>query len=90
MQDFDTFKQTATQAGFDEALVRDWPPNFQNEMHTHPFDTQAVVVRGEYWLTMNGEIRHLKTGDTFTVARGVQHSERYGPEGAVFWAARKN
>jgi quercetin dioxygenase-like cupin family protein len=62
-------------------LLREWAPNFTNETHTHPFDTHALVARGEFWLTIDGQVTHLKTGDTFDVARGVEHSERYGPEG---------
>lgn len=87
---FETFKTHKLSEGYDEVLLREWAPGFANEMHEHPFDTDAVVAQGEYWLTMNGQITHYKTGDAFKVARGVLHSEKYGPEGAVFWAARKN
>ncbi|WP_019938863.1 cupin domain-containing protein [Bordetella sp. FB-8] len=90
MHDFEAFKDRKITEGFDEVLVRNWEPNFQNEMHTHPFDTDAVVVKGEYWLTMGQQVRHLKVGDTFSVPRAVLHSEKYGSEGAVFWAARRN
>jgi quercetin dioxygenase-like cupin family protein len=90
MDDFETFKALKLQQGFDEVLVRNWEPHFQNEMHAHPFDTEAVVVQGEYWLTLGEEVRHLKAGDAFKVPRDVLHSEKYGPQGAVFWAARKN
>jgi hypothetical protein len=87
--DFESFKNGKLKEGFDEVLVRNWDPNFANETHSHPFDTDALVAQGEYWLSIGGEVRHLKAGDRFQVARGVDHSERYGPEGAVFWAARK-
>ena len=90
MINFEAFKDQKIQEGFDEVLIRNWEPNFQNEMHSHPFDTDAIVADGEYWLTIGGEIRHLVTGDSFSVARGVMHSEKYGAQGAVFWAARKN
>jgi quercetin dioxygenase-like cupin family protein len=59
-------------------------------VHEHPFDTRAVVVRGEFWLTVDGQTRHLKTGERFELARHIPHAERYGPEGATFWAARVN
>ncbi|MFZ6772129.1 cupin domain-containing protein [Undibacterium sp. SXout7W] len=90
MKDFETFKDEKLRLGFDEVLVRHWEPDTENKMHSHPFDTDAVVVQGEYWLTMGGQIRHLKTGDAFKVPRNIMHSEKYGHEGAVFWAARKN
>jgi mannose-6-phosphate isomerase-like protein (cupin superfamily) len=87
---FEAFKARKSQEGYDQVLERVWEPNFFNEPHDHPFDTDAIVAQGEYWLTVDGKTTHFKTGDSFQVARGVVHSERYGPEGAVFWAARKN
>lgn len=65
-------------------------PSFANEPHEHPFDTGAIVVKGEFWLTMNEHTIHYKAGDSFEVARGQVHSEKYSLEEAVFWAARKN
>jgi quercetin dioxygenase-like cupin family protein len=50
----------------------------------------ALVTQGEFWLSCEGHTRHLKPGDTFQLARGVPHDERYGPQGAVFWAARRH
>jgi hypothetical protein len=87
---FELFQQRKLNAGFDQVLVRDWAPYFANEPHTHDWDTEALVAHGEFWLTLNDGIHHYKAGDTFTVLRGVVHSEKYGAEGAVFWAARKN
>lgn len=87
---FESFERRKLSEGYDEVLVREWAPGFANDLHTHPFDTDAVVAQGEYWLTMDGRVTHLGVGDTFQVARHVEHSERYGPQGAVFWAARKN
>ena len=61
-----------------------------NGLITKPFDVQAVVTRGEMWLACGDETRHLKAGDTFTLARDIPHSEKYGPQGATFWVARRN
>lgn len=87
---FESFKKTKLEEGFDEVLIRTWEPHFANEAHTHPFDTAALVSDGEFWLTLGDDVTHYQAGDTFRVARGVVHSERYGASGAVFWAARKN
>lgn len=76
--------------GYHEVLVREWQPDHVAPEHEHPFDTNAIVVRGEFWLTTGGTTRHLKQGDTFELNRGIAHEERYGPEGATFWAARRN
>lgn len=87
---FDQFKQQATVAGFDEVIERDWPPHTVLDTHTHPFAVHAILTRGEMWLTMHGQTRHLQPGDIFELDRDVPHDERYGPEGASYWVARKN
>lgn len=86
---FDTFQARKLSEGYDQVLVREWAPNFANEIHSHPFDTEALVAQGEFWLTIHGQTTHYQAGDRFHVARDVLHAERYGPQGAVFWAARK-
>ena len=35
-------------------------------------------------------VQHLLPGDCFTLQRQVLHDERYGPEGATYWVARRN
>lgn len=49
-----------------------------------------LAVKGGFRLTMNGRTAPDKTCDTFQVARGVTHAEKYGAQDAVFWAERKN
>ena len=48
------------------------------------------VVRGNYSLTVGDQVRQLKAGDSFRLARNVPHAEHYGPEGATIWVARAN
>lgn len=87
--DFATFERRALAAGFDEALERRWAPDTVVPTHSHDFDADAVVTQGEMWLGVDGEVQHLHPGDTFTLARGMPHDERYGPEGATYWVARR-
>ncbi len=86
---FDVFESDARAAGFDEAVVREWAPDTVVETHAHPFGADAVVTQGEMWLTCGAVTRHLKPGDTFSLASGVLHAERYGPQGATYWVARR-
>ena len=67
-----------------------WKPDQVLDTHTHPFAVEAWVVEGEMWLTCDGQTRHLLPGDAFSLAREVPHAERYGPQSAVFWAARRH
>jgi quercetin dioxygenase-like cupin family protein len=87
---FETFSAEARRLGFDAALVREWAAGTVLETHTHPFSVEAQVVRGEMWLTVGDTTRHLRPGDRFELGHGVPHAERYGPQGAAYWVARRN
>ncbi len=87
--DFTSFQADALARGFDEMAEREWPPNAEAAAHAHPFSVDAIVVRGEMWLTADGTTRHLVAGDGFQLEHSVEHAERYGPQGATYWAARR-
>jgi quercetin dioxygenase-like cupin family protein len=87
---FHAFEAQALAEGFDEVLEREWAPHAELGLHTHPFSVKALVLRGELWLTVDGDTRHLRPGDRFALDRDVPHAERYGAEGAVYWVARRN
>lgn len=87
--DFTTFAARARAAGSDEVLERHWAPGTVIDTHTHPFAADALVVQGEMWLTVGGDTRHLRPGDTFSLAAHVPHEERYGDAGATYWVGRR-
>ena len=85
---FEQFEAAARARGCEEILARDWAPHQVLETHAHPFKASALVAKGEMWLTVGDETRHLLAGDTFELEPGEPHSERYGSEGAIYWVAR--
>ena len=85
---FEDFKQKKLKEGYNEVLERLWAANEENELHRHEFTADALVIDGEFWLTVEGKTQHLKSGDTFHVPKGAEHKEKYGPEGCVFCVAR--
>jgi quercetin dioxygenase-like cupin family protein len=87
---YEAFETAARAAGFDEVLVREWAPGQVVGTHTHPFEVQARVVRGEVWLRCGDEVKHIGAGGGFELARDVPHDERYGEQGATFWVARRH
>lgn len=87
---FDTFERQAKAEGFDEVLIREWQPGTVVAEHTHPFDAYARVVQGEMWLICGDNIRHITLGGALTLPKGTLHSERYGTQGVILWAARRN
>jgi quercetin dioxygenase-like cupin family protein len=86
----ETFTAQALDEGFDDILVREWAPGLELDTHTHAFAVSARVVRGEFWLMVDGSTRHIPAGQGFRLARDVPHAERYGPQGATVWVARAN
>ena len=87
---FAQFEAEARTEGFDQVLERLWSPGQVVATHTHPFAVSALVVAGELWLGCDAQTRHLQAGDRFTLEPGTPHDERYGPQGATFWVARRN
>lgn len=88
--EFAQFEAQALAQGFDEVLARHWPPHTELDLHRHAFAVRAVVTQGELWLSVAGHTRHLRPGDEFALDRDEPHAERYGPEGATYWVARRN
>jgi hypothetical protein len=86
----EAFKAEARAEGYDEIVERKWAPSTVVDIHTHAFAVRALVVQGEMWLKVGRAERHLRPGDEFALDRETPHSERYGPEGATYWAARRN
>ena len=86
---FQAFETEMRAAGFPDVAKRDYPTATAVPDHTHEFAVKALVVRGEMWLTVGGDTRHLREGDSFELDHEVVHAERYGSEGATYWAARR-
>jgi quercetin dioxygenase-like cupin family protein len=89
METFEVFAARARAEGFDEVVERQWAARMVVAEHTHAFAVRALVVQGEMWLTVGDDVRHLLPGDTFALDAEASHAERYGEEGATYWAARR-
>lgn len=89
-ESFADFEAQARAQGFDEVMEKIWAPRQEVPQHQHPFDVNVRVMAGEVWLTCGSEVKHLVAGTGFQLARGEMHTERYGPEGATFWVARRH
>ena len=47
-------------------------------IHCHPHEQTGAVIFGEFELTIGGETRQLKHGDTYIIPSGVEHGARTG------------
>ncbi len=90
LPDFDAYAAAARSRGFDEVAERRWEPGTVVPTHTHPFAVEALVVQGRMWLECSGRTLELGPGDRFELAFEEPHAERYGAEGATYWAARRH
>jgi hypothetical protein len=85
---YEEFCDQAMKNGYEEVIVREWKPNQVVELHQHEFKVSALVVRGNFTLTIDGVSRELSGGDRFELPKFKEHSEHYGSQGATFWVAR--
>jgi quercetin dioxygenase-like cupin family protein len=89
IQSFDEYAASMREQGYEEVVVRDYPPREVVETHRHPFAARALLVSGEMWLTQRGATRHLAPGDRFELEADEPHAERYGERGATYWVGRR-
>jgi len=87
---FDDFAAAARAEGFDEVMERSWPADTRLDLHTHPVALKARLLSGEMWLSIGERTQHLQAGDDFALDKEVAHAERYGPQGATYWVARRH
>jgi len=88
--DIETFKLQVLAEGFSEPLevIRD--ANFFIEVHTHPFEAKALILKGQIEIGLGESSSCFLPGDIFHLHTQEPHWERYGPEGVVYLSARKN
>ena len=87
---FEKFRDNMLAAGYEEVLARRWAPHAEAPTHPHPFEANALGVHGEMRLSeQGGTARRLEAGDHFHLQGNVPHEERYGPQGAIYWVARR-
>jgi len=83
------FTAQAMEDGFEEILQKEWDPNIALDMHTHPYDVRVQVASGQVRLSLADGAQTYQAGQGFYLARNTEHAEKYGPDGAHFWVARK-
>jgi quercetin dioxygenase-like cupin family protein len=84
-----TFRAKLAAEGFPEPqLVEKSPADMPSE-HAHDFTATALILAGEFSVVTRDGTTTCRAGDTFTLAAGVPHYERYGAEGARFLISRK-
>lgn len=68
------FEAQLRQDGF-EVEVKEIAGGIKNDPHTHDFEVRALVLDGEITLSCGGSRNTYRSGDVFTMAAGMPHSE---------------
>jgi len=85
----DVFIDVIKDEGFAEAVTVVREPGGVMEIHSHPFEAKALILRGELSIRTDEAECVYRAGDVFHLAANVLHSERYGPEGVEYLVGRK-
>lgn len=84
----DEFVRMLEAERFDEVVSVEREPGSMGA-HTHPFEAKALILQGELSISSGDGERVYRTGDVFHLLAGVEHEERYGPEGVSYLVGRK-
>ena len=87
--DLAKFEDALTRDGFQEILNAGFAAGHDLGDHAHPYALRALVLEGEFRITVDGKQTIYRPGEIFTLATGVHHTERTGPEGVKFLIGRK-
>ena len=86
--DVETFRAEAARRGYGDVSEVELAPGTARESHTHDFAASLLVLEGRFEVAMDDRTVVCSPGETFSLAAGVPHAERVGPEGARFLVAR--
>jgi quercetin dioxygenase-like cupin family protein len=83
------FSAELKKAGFQQLVTVEREPNGGLDEHSHPFESRALILRGEITLRVGGRDTCYRAGDVFHLEHAQIHEERYGPQGVSYLVGRK-
>jgi quercetin dioxygenase-like cupin family protein len=87
--DRDAFVTLLEQEGFKEMVTVTREAGGALDVHSHPFESKALILDGEIELQIGGVSRRYRPGDVFHLQTNEPHAERYGANGVQFLVGRK-
>lgn len=87
--DQEQFLQQLRAEGYEQVTTVTRAPNGFLDVHTHPFEARALILRGEISIRCDGQETVYRPGDIFHLGRAAPHSESYGPAGVSYLVGRK-
>jgi quercetin dioxygenase-like cupin family protein len=83
------FRDQLREQGYSEPMLVTKDALANTTEHTHDFSASALVLEGEINVVTASGTTTCRAGDTFALASGTPHYERYGPDGARFLIGRR-
>lgn len=84
-----TYVKRLEAEGYKDIGVIEWEAGRVNDTHTHDFTARAYVLQGALTVDCDSESTTCNAGDDFTLAAGISHVERVGPDGVKFVFGKK-
>lgn len=85
----DDFLKTLSDEGFSEVVTVEREPHGSIDLHTHPFEAKALILKGEIRLRVGETEQVFRTGEVFHLRQDEPHWETYGSEGVRYLVGRK-
>ncbi len=88
--DAQAFEADLRAQGYQVIASVEQPPGYARGEHVHPFDACALIVAGDFTITVDGQSRHYGVGDVLRLPAGTVHAESAGSQGVHYRAGRRS
>ena len=85
----EVFMKILATEGFEEAVTVTREPGGFLDLHAHPFEAKALILKGDLLLKVEGADQSYQAGQVFHLPAGKPHSEQYGPQGVEYLVGRR-
>ena len=85
----DQFQEYLRAEGYQVITTVAQPVGYAMDDHVHAFDACALILEGDFTITVAGQARHYATGEIFRLPAGTAHSEHAGAHGVKYLAGRR-
>ena len=85
----EVFMKILAAEGFEEAVTVAREPGGFLDLHAHPFEAKALILKGELRLKVDGVEQSYQTGQVFHLPADQPHFEQYGPQGVEYLVGRR-
>jgi quercetin dioxygenase-like cupin family protein len=85
----DEFSRSLRAQGFQELVTVEREPDGVLGLHSHPFESKALILDGEIRITVEGTATTYLPGDVFHLEHSQEHRESYGPQGVRYLVGRR-